>query len=438
MDYDQNDTDDIAGSHADFADAGNQPSTQGSDNVDSGRPSAIERQRAAMQPAAARHLTDHIAPQPKRTLPNSFSDDGHNGSRLIKRTRFALLLAAASLVLAVIAFRTPIMGAAAQAEREVAQFTKSLQKAPAPTTSAEVAAATGITVPISEVSLRVRPELLQQLVAVFRLRLANAPHDAEVNSILVRLREHSLAELEVISATEDAPLAANSLNFAAKLFPELVYDPRYQSLAARIDKNPAQNQQQAIADSAVGTEHALAATPALSSQSVASATTATAQQAIPAVSDTKPINPAPMPAVLPATERSTGAASKTDAAAVAAKPEIHVTSLTPGIIEGERFVPTDGGNVFMLVINYRNLGNGLNQQPGGELVTQLGSSHNPRLSAEVPVEITGSSGKKSFLIGTLERGHTGEAYKLNFILNGQVLPTRTAHLTLATYADNNI
>ena len=375
------------------------------------RPSAIERQKAAMQSAAARR-SDRGKPKPKRRVRGTSSDDGHSSDkgRGSRRLIFALV-SAAGLILAVAGLRAPLMQTVSQAQSgALARITNTLQKTPAAIAAGGAEKAGAVTVPIYDVSVRLRPELLLQVVSVYRLQLETDPHNAEATATLARLREHTLAELDAMSLTENLALTAASLKLAATLFPELANDPRYQSLATRIAWNNSNQNQHRATDA-----------PAVASEQTALS-----------------IAPAKIAAAEP-TRPSLTSGSKLVETAEPLQPEIRVISLTPGVIEGERFVPAEGGNVFMLAINYRNLDKGSRNHAGGaELVTQLGSTNNPRLQAEVPMEIEGSGGKKNFLIGTFEHGHTGEAYTLNFILDGHALPPRTVRLTLAAYADSDL
>src|SRR5690606_40227942 len=101
----------------------------------------------------------------------------------------------------------------------------------APTEVVEVAPPSAISVPIADVSLRNRPELLEQLVQVYRSQLADNPRDSAALAALNRLQERSLSELETIMAAEDQPTSVRSLEVVARLFPELENNPRYEYLA---------------------------------------------------------------------------------------------------------------------------------------------------------------------------------------------------------------
>lgn len=404
---------------ADAANPSDQPNpvlNKNADNAESERPSAIERQRVAIQSGAAPNRIDQkTLPPPPATPRSRFAAyfDGLcncDGSRFGRRASLALLLIAASLLLMFGTFRALKTENVPQAE--LAQVTKTLQKIPAPGASSEVDDTAPIAIPISDVSLRVRPELLQQLVAIYRLRLVADPNNSVATTTLSRIREHSLAELDVISATESAPLATDSLRLAAKLFPELANDPRYRSIAARIStsgNNMAQSQRPAAAvtQQPATQQPAPATTPVRATQPAPATTPALATQ--PA----QPLTPASI-------------STPQSAAAVASrKPQVRVISLTPGIIRKDRFIPADGGDVFRLNIGYRHRDNPLANQPGSGLVAQLSESGSSKLLAEVPVEITGSSGEKSLLIGTSEKVEMGKFYNLNFTVDGHVLPSHT-------------
>lgn len=392
---------------ADTANPGDQPSpvlNNNADGAENERPSAIERQRVAIQSAATRNRADQDTQPPTLSSRLAAYFDGlyhSDGSRFGRRASLALLLIAVSLLVMFGTFRALKKETVPQAE--LAQITKTLQKIPASGASSEMDAANAIAVPISDVSLRVRPELLQQLVAVYRLRLVADPKNSVATATLSRMREHSLAELDVISATESAPLATDSLRLAVKLFPELANDSRYRSIAARIktsENNKARSQPPAAAEPAVVTQQpAPATTPALPTQ--------------PA----QPLTPASISTTQP------------PAAVATRKPQVRVISMTPGIIRKDRFIPANGGNVFRLNIGFRHRDNPLVNQPDAGLVAQLSENGSSKVLGEAPVEIAGSSGEKSFLINTSEKGKMGKFYKLNFIIDGQVLPSHTVQLS---------
>jgi len=99
-------------------------------------------------------------------------------------------------------------------------------------------------------------------------------------------------------------------------------------------------------------------------------------------------------------------------------------------MEGSRFVPAEGGNVFMVKISYRNFDNSNYDDGEAELVTLLGAAGDSRVLAEVPVAVFGDRGTKSFAIETFLPGYSGEPYKLNFILNGRFVASRTVRLSM--------
>ncbi|EEF23435.1 conserved hypothetical protein [Ricinus communis] len=220
--------------------------------------------------------------------------------------------------------------------------------------------------------------------------------------MLSRIREHSLAELDVMSSKGKAPFVAEAVTLAANLFPELANNSRYRSIAARInagESNMAQSHRSAITESATLTRQPAPAMPHPSQQAV------------------QPLTPASIPATQPS------------AAVASRKPQVRVISMTPGIIRKDRFVPTVGGNIFRLNIGYRHRDNPLIDQPGSGLVAQLSENGSSKILAEVAVEIDGSSGEKSFLIGTFKKSRMDRFYKLGFIVDGYVLPSHTVLLS---------
>jgi hypothetical protein len=444
--------------------------TGAADNNDNGLPSAIERQRAAVEAAAALGLSHHDTPRPPR-------------SPLLKYALSIVLvlwLLALSVGYVFNDFRAAVMATVNRAERVLVEFTQPEEITPAPqkpiaaptakppnnikpdaaATTATVAATTpavsdsanALTIPINDVSLRVRPELLQQLVAVYRLRLAHDPNDAAAKAALTQLRERSFAELGVISTTESASVAATSFEITSRLFPELASEDRYQILFARANLR----RQLAEAKSTVPAEPTVpVASPTDQSAAPITPEPAATVQEKSAQLAAKTTDPSPAPAASPPAEAAkaepahvakpvatskvatskTVAATKTDAAPAPTKPDVRVISLTPGKMAEGRFVPAEGGNVFMLEINYRDIGSDVDTLSGSELVVRLGSGRDPQVLAEASVDIAGGRGTKSFLMGTLVPGYSGEVYKLNFILDGRVLPSRTARLSLAGNAD---
>jgi hypothetical protein len=356
------------------------------------------------------------------------------------RAFFSVLLIAASLLAAYV-FLADDAERAAPA-KPVAQITNTLQKSPSAgssgaiepakttavpgSTSMNAAAPVGepltlskpevaIILPISDVSLNVQPELLQHLVAICRLRLTREPNDSNAMATLSQLREHALAELDVISATDSPALAANSLELTARLFPELADNSRYRSIAARINtgaKDIAQRMAPATSDP-------VAAIPQTTSPTAPAATPAL-------VTATPAVSTPPTPSSLSQNQSVAAMASR--------KPQIRVNSLTPGVIKKDRFVPQNGGNIFRLNIGYRYRDERLDNQPGSGLIAQLSKSGSSKVLAEVPVEVTGSKGEKSFLIGTFEKADMGKFYKLNFTVDGHVLPSHTVQLMPANFA----
>ena len=470
------------------------------------RPSAIERQRAALQAGATRNRADQNT-QPSTSssrLVTYFYDLYHSDSgRFGRQVSLWVLLIAAGVLSIISIFHAVKNETAPQAA--LAKITKPLQKSLATGASSEKDAVDSITVPISDVGLRAQPELLQQVVAVYRLRLATDPNNSVATAALSRIREHSLAELAAISTTESAPRATDSLRLVVKLFPELAQEPRYRSIAARINTNAntmARSQLPAVAEPTVATQQltpaakpapnvapqqptpAVTAAPTIAAQQPKLATTPTptivAQQPKPATTPTPTVatqqpqpvttptpavaaqqsKPAtsPTPTVATATQQSrpattsalitqlfqpltpapqaaqppTPASNSTTQSPVAVatrKPQVRVMSLTSGIIQKDRFIPTKGGNVFRLNIGYRHRDNPLVNQPGAGLVAQLSESGSSKSLGEVPVEIDSSSGEKSLLIGTFAKGKSDKFYTLNFVIDGYELPSHRVQLT---------
>ncbi len=102
----------------------------------------------------------------------------------------------------------------------------------------ETAAPDALSVPVADISLRNRPELLEQLVQVYRAQLAAAPNDATALAALNQLQQRSLSELEAIIRSEDDASAVRSLAIVARLFPEVNHSARCKYLTVRMNRIP--------------------------------------------------------------------------------------------------------------------------------------------------------------------------------------------------------
>lgn len=297
---------------------------------------------------------------------------------------------------------------------------------------AEVAASGAISIPVADVSLRNRPELLEQLVQVYRSQLAHDPNDAAALTALNRLRERSLSELQTIITAGDDAATIRSLALVSRLFPELADNPQYKYLITRMDyihRSP-KDELAAKSESAAKPEEQSPSSTKTTAPAAIPPQTILPQTISPQTTPPKTIsvaNIAPKKNVSPSINSSAAVVKQRTENAVSAKPEIHVASITPGKMVGDRFVPGKEGNVFMVEISYRNFKNSEDQSEG--LVASLGTPGAMAL-AEVPVDILGDRGTKSFLMEALLPGNVGEKYELNFILNGQFLASRTLRLSI--------
>lgn len=254
-----------------------------------------------------------------------------------------------------------------------------------PKKTAAVPVSNNMVIPIAAVTLRNRPQLLEQLVEVYRSELADHPGNSIALASLRRLRERSLAELEAIVATGSDPDASRSLEIVSRLFPELAARSQYQSLAARVGRIES---------------HTKKATSIASTKTAPSAPGAAKSAAKAAVPN-----------------------------APTRKPEIRVISMTPGTMVEHRFIPSDDGNVLMTEISYRNFDGSSDDNSGVALVARLGIAGDSQALAEVPVVLYGDRGTKSFPIEPLSPGDGTERYRLNFFLHGELLVSRAVHLS---------
>jgi len=374
----------------------------------SARPSAIERQIAAASGFGYGHQTHQEA--------RGRTTHRRKATRYARRHRpyrffvvgllVLLFLIAMGLVLLFIEPGSPLQNAANAVLQKVEQ-TAAIQNASpvstpqtdAPTEVAEVAPPSAISVPIADVSLRNRPELLEQLVQVYRSQLADNPHDSAALAALNRLQQRSLSELETIMAAEDQPTSVRSLEVVARLFPELEDNPRYEYLAGRMGRIH---------------REAKTAPPAEPEHSTPLTT------AIPSA----PISPVSTPA-----DSSAGIVKNHVRNTSPPKPIIRVLSVTPGAMVAQRFVPYDeDGNVLMVEISYRNFESS-EDQSDVTLIARLGIPGDSAVLAEVPIEISGGRGTKTFLMETLVPGNAGEKYRLNFMLDDKLIASPAVRLS---------
>jgi hypothetical protein len=286
----------------------------------------------------------------------------------------------------------------------------------------DAAAPDAIEIPIADVSLQNRPEFLEQLVQIYRSRLANNPSDVAALGALSQLQERSLSDLENIIGQGDDAMIVKSLATLSRIFPELADNTRYKYLVARID----------YAQRGQKTETAAQAASAAHAEQSATATAPVADSAAAATnSSSKNISAALSPAKTATPAISAATAKKADANPVSTKPEIRSVSITPGTMVNDHFVPGDGGNVFMVELSYRNFAKAFIEQTDATLVTRLGVPGDPMVLAEAPVTISADRGTKNFLIETTSlQGYAGGKFKLNFILNDEFLTSRTVTLSL--------
>ena len=114
------------------------------------------------------------------------------------------------------------------------------------------------------------------------------------------------------------------------------------------------------------------------------------------------------------------------------KPEIRSVSVTPGTLVEGHFVPSDGGNAFMVEVGYRNFERVFVGAAEATLITRLGIPDDPLVLAEESTRITADRGTKSFVIETQSvQGYAGGKFQLNFLLNDEFLTSRTVRLSRA-------
>jgi hypothetical protein len=423
----------------------NAENPNGSENV---RPSAIERQKAAVSRLGYGSEFHGRTAEPSRR----FSRDSSMSRR--KFRRFGLMHPAVLLLMIVAGIglvffavgRPPQMevGANVQSTGQVVRNENSLPvtdtesmeseaRSPSPTSSEQPAndlqasAATddvkvtdsqAISIPAADISLRSRPELLEQLVQVYRAKLVDDPNNAAAQTGLNQLQERSLSELQTIVLEEGDASAVKALEVVARLFPEAADSARYRYLVARADRD-----RQKKEDAPAEPEQMDAPKPTASSVIDSSKTAASTSDTVPAVSSRKND--------LSETSSSPMSAAKTSGSAQSTKPEISSVSITPGTLVNNQFSPSDGGNVFMVEIGYRNFGRAFVGEAEATLVTLLGAPDDPLVLAETPVVITADRGTKNFLIETnAVQGYAGGKFRLNFILNDEFLTSRTVRVSM--------
>jgi hypothetical protein len=290
-------------------------------------------------------------------------------------------------------------------------------QANAVTSDVKVADSQAISIPAADVSLRSRPELLEQLVQIYRAKLVDDPNNAAAQTGLNQLQERSLSELQTIVLEEGDASAVKALEVVARLFPEAADSARYRYLVARADRD-----RQKKEDAPAEPEQMDAPKPAASSAIDSSKNAVSTSAAVPSVSSKKDLSKI---------NSSSINAEKTPASARSSKPEISSVSITPGTLVNKQFVAGDGGNVFMVEISYRNFDRAFVGEAEATLVTLLGAPDDPMVLAETPVVITADRGTKSFLIETnAVQGYAGGKFRLNFILNDEFLTSRTVRVSL--------
>lgn len=454
------------------ADARETSSTRAKANASEGsptRPSAIDRQRAAV--AAA--LRAERRPQPQESQPRvRFTDDYEDDEERRFPTGIvamsALLLAVGGALFSpelrqslqdryqaavhsgqdfVASSQTPDTAArvaapapapAANARRAVepaeperATLQSTSASPPEKVAPVETPQPVALSIPLENISMRDGPELFEQLVGIYRTQVASDPANMAARDALGRLRDKSLAELDAAIVQSDAAGAVTSLETVSRLFPELTQSPRYQSQAAAVNKMQRDTARENPAPAA-GTENKVANTNAAPAPAAVAPAAAPATP-VPANTDAANTAAANPPAVNPpaVNQRDTppvaSDAEKPREKAVPMKPDVRILAATPGRVEAGRFIPAQGGKTFLLVLNYRNFADRL-QQSDAELEIRLGNTGDRQVLAEATVEVDGDRGTTSIPMETFVQGYAGEAYKLNFFLDGQFLAARTIRL----------
>lgn len=255
-----------------------------------------------------------------------------------------------------------------------------------------------LSIPIADISLRNRPELVEQLAQVYRAQLATNPNDTATRAALERLQERSLADIQALVAEGYVSTASRSLETVSLLFPELAGNARYKYLVELT------NYMRRDMQEPVKTAQAAAIAPQQNSTSKKLTETVKTERA--------------------KTE------NKNAEAAISTKPEIRSVSIMPGVKTDGRFVPRDGGNVFMVELSYSNFAKAFVESNQATLTVLLGIPDDPLVLAEVPVTISADRGTKSFMIETNGvQGYAGGQFQLNFMLNDEFLTSRTLRLS---------
>jgi hypothetical protein len=271
----------------------------------------------------------------------------------------------------------------------------------------QISGGDAISIPAADVSLRNRPELLKQLVQIYRSQLIDDPNNSTARTAFNKLQEQSLAELQTIVLEGDEATAIKSLDVISRIFPEIADNARYKYLAVRTDRFARQIKDQPVAKS----ESSPTANPATTH--------------VPEKSASSPEKNAS-----PAINASTMGVKEGIENSSPAKPEIRALSMTAGTLVNDRFIPGDEGNFFMVEISYRNFSRVSENQDEALLVARLGIPGDPSVLAEVPVEILGDRGKKSFVIANMMPGNIGGKYRLNFILDGEFIASSTVRVSM--------
>lgn len=272
-------------------------------------------------------------------------------------------------------------------------------------TVASASTADAISIPIADISLRNNPALVEQLVQVYRSQLAANPHDETTHAALDRLEERSLADIQTLIAQDDVAGTDKSLEIFSRLFPEMSDNVRYKYLVARTQYMRRQKNDESV--------------PKFEEADVTAA--------IPNAIATAPPANVSLPSAVVA---KAGVTNKTAENMPSSKPEIRAVSITPGRMTEGRFVPSDGGNVFMVELSYSNFAKAFIEKNEATLVTLLGEPGEPLVLAEVPITISADRGTKSFAIETNNvQGYAGGKFRLNFMLNDEFLTSRTLRLS---------
>ncbi|HSB95131.1 MAG TPA: hypothetical protein VLC91_01700 [Spongiibacteraceae bacterium] len=306
-----------------------------------------------------------------------------------------------------------------------AQVAPKVTEASTPTpTPTPAPALSALSIPIADVSLRNRPELLEQVVQIYRSKLAEDPNNTAARAVLNQLQERSLSDLQSIILEADYAVAVTAMGIVSRLFPEAADSVRYKYLVARLDRMQSQDKSTAKLESAQPTSTSTSTTTAPATLPEPVSKPVAPEKAKPIVSEKN--NAAAINSAATTAKNTTENISSS-------KPEIRAVSITRGTVIDDRFVPGDDGNAFMVEISYRNFDKVAKDESEVSLVARLGVPGDPTVLAEAPIEIAGDRGTKSVVMTSLLPGDTGEEYKLNFILNGEFMASRTVHVSRRRY-----